>query len=80
MRFVGLIMAFLVVVVLAFLSIGFISTQSAPDPVNDTAAYNQYTNLSRTTDIAYSGVNGGLLLLLLAIIIAALWMIIRAIG
>lgn len=78
MRFVGLIMAFLVVVVLGFLVIGFTSTQ--PVPNSSTVAGQQYTNLTATVEIGYSGINGGLLLLLLAIVLAAMWMIIKAIS
>jgi len=72
-------MAFLVIVVLGFLAIGFVSTQPVPDSVNETTAYNQYQNQTETVELAYTGIQGGLLLLVLAFILSAAFLIIKAI-
>lgn len=79
MKFVGLIMAFLIIIVMVFLSISFIASQPQPDPVNQTAAYNQYQNQSKVVETAYAGIDGGILLLILAFILAAMFMLFRVI-
>lgn len=76
-KFVGLILAFLFVILLAFLTNGFISTQHAPD--NSTPAGQQYNNLTQTTEVAYMGINGTILLLIIAVIVAAIFLIIWAV-
>jgi hypothetical protein len=78
MKFVGLIMAFLVIVVLLFLSLGYISSQPVPD--NSTIAGQQYENQSATVELIYTGVDGGLLLLILAFVLGAAFLIIKAIS
>ncbi len=80
MKFVGLIMAFFIIVVMGFLTLGFIGTQSAPDPINNTVAYNLYTNQTEVVELSYSGLSGAMLLMIIAIVMAAAWMIIKSIS
>lgn len=80
MKFVGLVTAFLIIIAMVFLSIGFISTQHAPDPINNTEAYNQFQNQTATVELAYTGINGGILLLILAFVLSAAFLIIKAIS
>jgi Na+-transporting methylmalonyl-CoA/oxaloacetate decarboxylase gamma subunit len=80
MKFVGLVMAFFILLILGYLGIGFMATQTAPDSVNNTAARAIYDNQSATIEIAYSGYDGALLLLILAIVLGAAWLIIKAVN
>ena len=72
-------MAFFIVIIFGFLALGFMGTQSPPDPVNSTQAYNIYQNQTAVIDIAFSGLSGVQLLMILAMIMAAAWMIIKSI-
>lgn len=77
MKFVGLIMAFLVIVLLGFLTIGFTSSQTAPDPA--TTAGQQYQNYSNATEIGFQGLTGATLLLVVAIVLAALFLLVKVV-
>lgn len=78
MKFVALIFAFFIIILLAFFTTSFISTQPVPD--NSTSAGKQYENLTQTTDIAFTGINGAILLLIVAIVLAAVFVIIWAVN
>ena len=78
MKFIGLVMAFLIIIVLLFLGLGFVGTQPVPD--NSTAAGQQYENQTKTVELIYTGIDGGLLLLVLAFVLGAAWLIIKAIS
>ena len=77
MKFVGLIMAFFIILIFGYLGIGFMATQDVP--VNGTQARAIYDNQSATVEIAYSGYDGALLLLILAIVLGAAFLIIKAV-
>ena len=72
-------MAFFIMLIFGYMAIGFMSTQTAPDPINNTIAHNLYENQSAVIELSYTGYNGALLLLILAIVLSAAWLIIKAI-
>lgn len=72
-------MAFFIMLIFGYMAVGFMSTQTEPDPINNTIAYNIYANQSKVIEISYTGYDGALLLLILAMVMAAAWMIIKSI-
>lgn len=76
-NFIGLILAFFLILVIGFFAIGYTSSVAAPDPA--TAAGQQYDNLSKTTDITYTGINATLLLFIIGIVISSILLIARAV-
>jgi len=66
----NMFIAFVAIFVIAFFAIGFTST--VVEPNSTTAAGQQYQNLTNTTDIASTGINATLLLLLVGMVIAAI--------
>jgi len=76
-KFIGLILSFFIILIIAFFAIGYTSTVVAPDPA--TAAGQQYTNLSDTASITFTGINGVLLLFIVGIVITAIILIAKAV-
>jgi len=67
---VGLLAAFVIMGMLAFLGVNWIST--VPAPTNTSSdEYAQYTNLTDTVELAQTGQEGVLLLVVLAMIFMA---------
>jgi len=69
-KVMGMFLAFLCIMVMDMLAIGFTSTQTAPDIA--TAAGQQYANLTKTISIADSGINGVMLLIIVAMVFMAI--------
>jgi len=65
----NMFIAFVAIFVIAFFAVGFASTVQAP---TNATALAQYNNLTNTTDIANTGVNATLLLLIIGMVIAAI--------
>jgi len=70
---VNLFLGFVFILIIAFYAVGFTSTISTPD--NTTAAGQQYDNLSITVSIADTGINAGLLLIVVAFVLSAVYLI-----
>ncbi len=70
---VNLFLAFVFILIIAFYAVGFTSTIVAP--ANNTTAGMQYANLSETVAIADTGINAGLLLIVVAFVLGALYLI-----
>ena len=70
---INLFLAFVFILIIAFYAVGFTSTISAPN--NTTSAGQQYENLSHTVAIADTGINAGLLLIIVAFVLAAVYTI-----
>lgn len=70
---VNLFLAFVFILLIAFFAVGFTSTVTAPN--NTTTAGQQYENLSQTVSIADTGINAGILLIVIAFVLAAIYMI-----
>ena len=77
MKFIEIIMVFLFVIVLGYMALGFVSVQ--PEPAANTTAAAQYDNLSKTTEIGFSGFNGAIYLLIIAVVMAGVFMILWAV-
>lgn len=77
MNTMGLFIAFCAVLVIAYMTIGF--TSSVVEPNNTTAAGLQYQNLSKATDIANTGMQGYLLLLILALVLSGVFLVYNSI-
>jgi len=58
--------------VMVLLYFGITMTAQIPAPGEDTAAYQQYTNLTKVIDLSYGGFQGILLILFAGILIAAI--------
>lgn len=69
MKAIGLFISFLMVLIIGFYAIGFSATITAPN--NTTAAGQQYANLTKATDLANSGMQGFMLLLIGAMLLSA---------
>ena len=67
---VGLLAAFVILGILAFLGVNWVSTVPAPTNVSSDE-YAQYTNLTDTIELAQTGQEGVLLLIVAAIIFLA---------
>lgn len=76
-KFIGLMLTFFMMLVIAFFAIGYSSTVDAPD--NSTAAGQQYENLTKTTDITFTGINAVLLLFIIGIVITAIILLAKAV-
>jgi len=60
--------------VMVLLYFGITMTAQIPTPSEDTAAYQQYTNLTKIIDLSYGGFQGILLIVFAAILIAAIFL------
>jgi hypothetical protein len=67
---IGLLIAFVFVMIIGMYAVSFTSTVQAPDA--NTTAGQQYDNLSSTIGIANSGINAVMLLLILGMVISAI--------
>jgi hypothetical protein len=67
----NMFIAFVAIFVIAFFAVGFTSTVVEPTNAS-TPAYQQYQNLSNTTEIVDVGVNATLLLLIIGMVFAAI--------
>jgi LPXTG-motif cell wall-anchored protein len=65
----NMFIAFVAIFVIAFFAIGFTSTVQAP---TNATALAQYQNLTETVEIADTGINATLLLLIIGMVIAAI--------
>lgn len=64
---VGIVAAFIVIAILAFLGINWVST--VPEPTNTTSdEYQVYQNLSNTTELAFTGQEAVILLVIVAMV------------
>ena len=72
---VGIIVAFAIVSIIAYLGINWTSTIDAPTDTTS-AEYQQYENLTDTVDIAHTGQEGTILLLIVAMIFAVIVLLI----
>jgi len=75
MNTMKIFLAFILILVLGFFAVGFSSSIAAPDPA--TTAGQQYTNLSVATGIAGSGMTAVMLILILAMVISALFFVVK---
>ena len=67
---IGLLAAFVIIGILAFLGVNWVST--VPAPTNTSSdEYAQYTNLTDTIELAQTGQEGVLLLIVAAIVFLA---------
>lgn len=76
-KFIGLMLTFFMMLVIAFFAIGYSSTVVAPD--NSTAAGKQYENLSTATEISFTGINAVLLLFIIGIVVTAIILLAKAV-
>lgn len=67
---IGLVMAFVFIMIMAMYAVSFTSTVQAPS--NTTAEGQQYVNLTSTIAVANSGINAVMLLLVLGMVMAAI--------
>lgn len=65
----NMFIAFVAIFVIAFFAIGFTSQVQAP---TNSTALAQYNNLTEVTDIANTGVNATLLILIVAMVVSAI--------
>lgn len=68
MKVMGYFIAFIAILVLSYFAIGFTSSVTAP--ANNTTAGNQYQNLTKVTDMANTGLQGTLLLVIGAMVLS----------
>lgn len=68
---VSLIVAFAIMTMVAFLGINWVSTIDPPSNVTSDE-YAQYTNLTDTVDIAHTGQEGVILLVIVSMILVAI--------
>jgi len=66
----GMVTVFIGVMVLLYFGIGMMA--QIPEPIVNSTEYQQYTNLTKITDLSYTGFHGILLVLFAAILIAAI--------
>ena len=71
-KVIGLLLAFMIVVILSLFAIGF--QNSVPVPNASTTAGQQYANLTNATAIAYQGVNATLYIFIAVIVISGLFL------
>ena len=75
-KVLGIFVGFCAILVIAYMSIGFGSSVAVPD-IN-TSAGQQYSNLSKVTTISSTGIQGFLLLVLLALVLGAVYLVYNA--
>lgn len=68
MKSLDIFISFIAIMIIAFFAIGFVDSIATP---SSGAGLNQYNNLSQATDIAGTGINAVMLMLVLAMVIAA---------
>jgi len=68
---INMFIAFVAIMIIAFFAIGFTSTVQAPTNATELA---QYNNLSKTVDIADTGINSTLLLIIIGMVFSAILM------
>lgn len=76
MNILKLFFALIAIMILGFFAIGF--ADSVQPPTNATALA-QYNNLSHATGLATTGVNATMLLLIAAMVIAGIFLLIKAV-
>lgn len=64
-------LAFMVIFLIAFFAVGFVSGVDAPTA--GTSARYQYDNLTQTAELTGTGINGAMLILMIAMLFAALF-------
>lgn len=69
MKAIQVFMAFMLMMIIGFFAIGF--SDSVPTPTAGTAAYNQSQNLSKVVDLADTGINATMLILIAAMVFFA---------
>ncbi|RKX97694.1 MAG: hypothetical protein DRP55_08775 [Spirochaetes bacterium] len=70
----GMVGLFIGVMVLLYFGINMVA--QVPEPAVNTSAYQQYTNLTKITDLSYGGFQGILLILFAGILLAAILLMI----
>lgn len=75
-KLMGLATGFVILSILAFLGVNWVST--VPPPSNTSSPeYAVYDNLTETQDIAYTGQEGVILLVIVAMIFAGVFVLMR---
>lgn len=77
-KIIGIAVGFSILAMLSFLTINWVST--VPEPTNQSSSeYAVYQNLSDTTDIAFTGQEAVLLLVIVAMVFAGIFLIIKVV-
>lgn len=76
----GLIVVFVIIGFLIMFSIGGMSAVPVPNQTSSPDAYNQYKNLTKTTDLGYTGMNAVQLLIMGAMLLASILLIAEVAG
>jgi len=69
-KVLSMFLVFMCIMIIAMFAIGFTSTITAPDI--STTAGQQYANLTNTISIADTGINGVMLLIIVAMVLLAI--------
>lgn len=72
----SIFLMFIFMIIIAFFAIGFMDSIGEP---TDATALAQYNNLSQVTDISSAGIEGTILLLIIALVISAMYFVSKAV-